>query len=139
MTPDELALVQSTFTEVKERSADVSPAFYRRLCAAAPELRDLFPADMEAQHRKFMDELTAIVEAVTDLDRMLDRTMPLGRRHLEYGARPSHYRLVGDALLATFADELGERWTPEAAAAWTLAYRLVAETMLQGASSPAGP
>jgi hypothetical protein len=34
---------------------------------------------------------------------------------------------------------LGDRWTPAAAAAWTLAYRLVAETMLQGANSPAGP
>ena len=139
MTPDELAIVQSTFAEVRSWAAAVSAAFYRNLFADHPELRELFPDDLDAQQRKFVDELDAIVEAVTDLDRLLERTLPLGQRHVAYGARASHYKLVGDALLAALAGELGDRWTADTEDAWMRAYRLVAETMLQGAQADRTP
>ena len=57
----------------------------------------------------------------------------LGARHRAYGVRAAHYRLMGGALLAALADRSGDGWTPELAEAWSLAYNLIAETMMAGA------
>ena len=57
----------------------------------------------------------------------------LGIRHRGYGVRAAHYRLMGGALLAALADAMGDGWTPDAEEAWTLAYNLIAETMMAGA------
>ncbi len=57
----------------------------------------------------------------------------LGARHVKYGALPEHYPLVGSALLTTFRQYLGEKWTPEVKEAWTGAYGAISEIMLDGA------
>jgi nitric oxide dioxygenase len=129
VTPEDLALVEATFAAVLPQSQALAASFYKRLFATSPELRPLFPANMGLQHQKLADELAAIVEAISDVDRLLQRTGSLGQRHRAHGVKPSHYRLVGDALLGALGDELGEAWTAETARAWSLAYRLVAEAM----------
>ena len=57
------------------------------------------------------------------------------------GVRAGHYRVMGESLMAALGAALGPAWTDELAEAWSLAYDLVAETMLQGAllSPPADP
>ena len=70
----------------------------------------MFPEDMVAQRQKLLDELAAIVAAVSDLDALVARTAPLGARHVEYGVEPDHYELVGEALQAALADVLGDGW-----------------------------
>lgn len=91
----------------------------------------MFPQDMEAQRQKLLDELTAIVHAVSDLSALVARTAPLGVRHVEYGVEPDHYDLVGEALVLAMADVLGADWDEATESAWRYAYDLVAETMLQ--------
>ncbi len=60
----------------------------------------------------------------------------LGQRHVNYGVRPEHYPIVGAVLLETFADVLGERWTPAYHDAWAQAYETVCAIMLEGANVP---
>ncbi len=60
----------------------------------------------------------------------------LGQRHVKYGVRPEHYPIVGTVLLETFADFLGERWTPTYHDAWAEAYEVVCTIMMEGASVP---
>jgi nitric oxide dioxygenase len=134
MTPEQLQLVQRTYAQAGEHIAELSAAFYDRTFTLAPELRDLFPEDMTAQRTKFTDELAEIIAAVNNLDTFVGRTRVLGARHLEYGTRSGHYRIMGEALLGALGDVLGDDMTPEAVEAWELAYNLVAETMLQGAA-----
>jgi hemoglobin-like flavoprotein len=59
--------------------------------------------------------------------------MELGQRHVGYGVRPDHYRMVGAVLLETFADFLGRHWTHAHHDAWTKGYEAVIDLMLQGA------
>ena len=47
----------------------------------------------------------------------------------EAGVRPEHYPMVGEALLETFAEYLGDRWTPELKSAWAEAYGALAAGM----------
>jgi hypothetical protein len=62
-------------------------------------------------------------------------TRALGARHTGYGVRATHYQTLGDALLAALAAILGDTFDAPTRQAWTLAYNLVAETMLEGAAA----
>ncbi len=57
----------------------------------------------------------------------------LGARHVAYGARPEHYPVVGQALIAAMAEVAGDAWRPGWSAAWAAAFDVVAGAMLDGA------
>ena len=136
VTPDQVELVQSSFAAVIEGGeADaMASAFYDRLFERDPDSRALFTTEPAAQRAKFVDELQAIVWAVSNLDQFLERTRALGERHLGYGVSARHYTPVGEALMAALGETLGDRFTPAVGEAWALAYNLVAETMMQAAA-----
>lgn len=137
MTPDELAIVIET---VQIASADrdaLARSFYDRLFAIAPNTRELFPDDMTEQRGKLVDEFEFLVGAATDLDTFVDRARELGARHVDYGVTTADYDAVETALLGALADRLGDDWTPERESAWRRLYRLIAETMLDGAAGRA--
>eukprot|EP01034_Spumella_vulgaris_P024490 gene24490-30841_t len=56
----------------------------------------------------------------------------LGHRHIAYGASAKSFPLVGDALLLTLEQYIGEQWTAETKVAWTKAYGLIVDMMLAG-------
>ena len=136
MTPEQVELVQSSFAAVIESGeADaMARAVYDRLFERDPDSRALFATEPAAQRATFVDELQAIVWAVSNLEGFLERTRALGERHVDYGVSARHYAPMGDALIAALEETLGDRFTPAVAEAWTLAYNLMAETMMQAAA-----
>ena len=58
----------------------------------------------------------------------------MGRRHADYGVDESHYGQVGTALLWTLETGLGDDWSRDAETAWTNAYQLLADTMIEAAA-----
>jgi hemoglobin-like flavoprotein len=50
-----------------------------------------------------------------------------------YGARPEHYPVVGEVLIAAMAKIAGPAWRPEYGRAWGVAFGVVAGAMLEGA------
>jgi nitric oxide dioxygenase len=78
------------------------------------------------------------VKSIDDLPSILPAVEALGRRHASYGVRPSQYATVGTALLDTLAVGLGDAFTPEARAAWAVAFETLASVMLAAAASEAG-
>ncbi len=73
--------------------------------------------------------------AATDLERQKTALVlrRLGVRHVAYGARPEHYPIVGEVLIAALAEVAGAAWRPEYERAWNAAFGLVAGAMLEGA------
>jgi len=140
MTPEQISLVQSSFRRLGPTKTDMAARFYHELFGAHPELRKLFTVELEEQQVKFAEQLSVIVHAIPKLDELLFHTRALGARHLAYGVRTIDYRYVGEALIAALAHVLGDAFDAQTREAWTMAYNLVAETMLDGASSarPAG-
>ena len=92
---------------------------------------------MAEQRRKLMAMLAAVVRGLSDLPSILPAASALAKRHVDYGARPEHYPVVGAALLWTLERGLGPQWTPEAAAAWTAAYSTPVE--LHDRNRPTAP
>ncbi len=135
MTPEQITLVQSSFQRLGPRLPAMATRFYQELFGRDPALRPLFTTDLASQEAKFADKLTEIVRAMPRLDDLLGHTRALGARHAGYGVRAGDYQTVGAALLDAFAAVLGDSFDPPTRQAWTLAYNLVAETMLEGAAS----
>ena len=134
LNADDIMLVRTSFARVvpvKDAAADL---FYARLFERAPHLRTLFPADLRQQKQKLMTMIAAAVGALHDLEALVPKLKALGMRHAGYGATAEHYDVVGDVLLLTLARALGDAFTPNARAAWTKVYGVLAATMQAGAA-----
>jgi len=133
MTPNQIALVKSTFAFALPISDTVAKDFYDRLFAACPHVRRLFAEDMTSQRQKLMMTLAAIVTDLDKLDRLVPAVSELARRHVGYGAREEHYAPVGAALIETLRNALGARFSPDVEQAWAAAYGLLAGAMTEAA------
>jgi nitric oxide dioxygenase len=134
MTPEQLDLIRTMTRTVEAEAERFSTLFYERLFALAPETRPMFPDDMTIQRGKLSGELIFLADAAGDLPAFIERARELGWRHQTYGVQAQHYDTVRSALLGSLSEVLGARWTAEGEQAWGLLYRLIAETMLEGAA-----
>ncbi len=130
MTPEQVKLVQDSFSKVAPIADQAAMIFYDRLFEVAPSVKAMFPADMTEQRKKLMATLAVVVNGLANLESILPAASALATRHVSYGAKPEHYPVVGGALLWTLEKGLGEAWTPEVAAAWTAAYGTLSNFMI---------
>jgi methyl-accepting chemotaxis protein len=135
MTPEQITLVQSSFSRLGPELPALTTRFYQELFGRDPALRAMFTTDMAVQKVRFAEKLTEIVQAIPRLAELLGHTRALGARHAGYGVRATDYRTVEDSLLAALAAILGDSFDAPTREAWAIAYNLVAETMLEGAAS----
>ena len=133
MNSTQVTLVQESFAKVIPISEAASGIFYDRLFEVAPGVRALFPSDMSQQRKKLMMMLAAVVNGLGNLESILPAASALAKRHVDYGAKPEHYPVVGSTLLWTLEKGLGEAWTPEVADAWTAAYGTLSGYMISEA------
>jgi methyl-accepting chemotaxis protein len=86
------------------------------------------------QKAMLLATLVLLRKSLRDLEGIAPKLRQLGARHVAYGARPEHYPVVAEVLLASMAEVAGEAWTDAVASAWAGALGLVAEAMLEGAA-----
>ncbi len=137
MDTQEIALIRASFARVAPIQREAAAMFYARLFEIAPPLRALFPGDMEEQGRKLMAMLATAVANLDRLDTIVPAVRALGARHATYGVTDADYAPVAEALLWTFAQGLGEAFTPETRAAWVAAYNVLAGQMRDAARETA--
>jgi nitric oxide dioxygenase len=130
MTPAQIQLVKKSWRLLRGVDPEVlAGAFYSRLFVNHPELRRLFPKNMQEQHRKLVDMLNIMVARLDQPDELRDELAAMARRHAGYGAKARHYDMVGEALLQTLENGLGDDWTAETADAWRACYEVIASAM----------
>lgn len=133
MTPQDIALVRSSFAQLHRRKIETACLFYERLFSARPDTRALFKPDIETQAARLMDMLTVALAMLNDpagLEFLLKR---LGARHRGYGVRPEYYGEVRAALLWTLETSLGPAFTAQTRTAWIKVYDQMADIMLAAA------
>jgi nitric oxide dioxygenase len=133
MNPDQVALIQYSFAKITPIGKEAAALFYGHLFEIAPEVKPLFHGDMTEQGRKLMATLAVVVNGLTHLETILPAASALAKKHVAYGVQPEYYSPVGVALLWTLEHGLGAEWTPEVADAWTAAYTLLSEYMINEA------
>lgn len=137
LTEDEIDLIRASFRALAQETPRAAATFYDRLFELAPDLTALFPTDMAQQGTKMMSMLGAIVAQMHDHAMLLPLVGDLARRHVGYGARPTHYALVGEALLWTLDQRLGAGFDPPTRAAWEKAYGALAGIMVSAGGGEA--
>jgi hemoglobin-like flavoprotein len=130
MTPEKIALVQKSFSQVVPIADQAAMLFYDRLFEIAPEVKPMFKGDIKEQGRKLMATLGIVVTGLTRLETVLPAASALAKKHVSYGVKDEHYPIVGSALLWTLEKGLGEAWTPEISNAWTTAYGTLSGYMI---------
>ncbi|MEM9123656.1 MAG: globin family protein [Pseudomonadota bacterium] len=134
MTPQTIALVQTSFAKVAPIADLAADIFYDKLFAIAPEVRPLFPEDMVEQKKKLMQMLALAVQNLDRFEEIKSAVADLGARHVGYGVEDAHYDAVGEALLGTLEAGLGPSWSPELYAAWAETYTILATVMKHAAA-----
>ena len=133
MKAEQVAIVQKTFEKVRPISETAAEVFYKRLFELNPSFRALFKKDMKTQGRMLMQTIDFAVKGLDSPETILPAIKDLGKRHVGYGVKEEYYDTVGDALLWTLEQGLGEDFTAEVKEAWAEAYKLLASVMKDAA------
>ncbi len=133
MNDDQVRIVQETFEKVRPISETAAELFYKRLFELNPSLESLFKGDMKKQGRMLMQMIDFAVKGIDEPETILPTIQDLGKRHVGYGVKEEYYSTVGEALLWTLEQGLGNDFTPEAKEAWTEAYKLLSGVMINAA------
>jgi hemoglobin-like flavoprotein len=112
---------------------DLVAAFYDQLFTEYPQVRGLFPANMEPQREKLLKAIIALVTHYDRPDQLLPALTTLGRNHVRYGAQLGHYAAVGGTLMSVLRRFAGDAWNSEYEGAWQRAYTFAAGTMMTAA------
>jgi hemoglobin-like flavoprotein len=129
--------VQSTWKSVVPISDQAASLFYGKLFELDPDTKLLFAqTEMEEQKKKLLQMISMAVNGLDRLDQIVPAVQALGKRHVSYHVQEDHYDTVGIALLWTLEQGLGDAFTPEAQAAWTATYTVLADTMKAVAEEP---
>eukprot|EP01084_Bolivina_argentea_P017521 32730_1 len=117
----------------------ISEIFYNNLFTAHPEARALFEdTNMKTQRVALIGMLDAAVQNVDNADVLVPTLEALGVRHAGYGCIEVHYDIVGEALILTLSQGLGEAFTPDVKAAWIAVYGVIKSVMYKAQQTPEG-
>jgi hemoglobin-like flavoprotein len=133
MTPKQIQMVQETFELVAPIAPTAAALFYERLFTLDPSLRPLFRTNLDVQGKKLMASLALVARGLDRPEQIMAAVRHLGQRHVGYGVQAEDYETVGEALLWTLEQGLGDAFTGEVAEAWAAAYALLTDLMLEAA------
>ncbi|MET7394530.1 globin domain-containing protein [Dactylosporangium sp. NPDC005572] len=127
--------LKESWTLVEEQQDKLANYFYARMFLDDPQLRDLFPIQMDVQRSRLLGAIVTAVQTVDDPDRFGEYLESLGRDHRKFHVQPAHYDIVGRALLEALRTFAGDQWTLEFDQAWRDAYAVIAARMISGADA----
>jgi len=133
MDANQVALVQDSFEKAAALGDQVADLFYDELFAIDPTLRAMFKGNMREQKKKLLTTLAFVVRSLHVPEKIMKPAQNLAVKHLDYGVKPEHYTLVGNALLRTLKKGLGAQYTPDVRDAWVEAFRTLAHIMKDAA------
>jgi NAD(P)H-flavin reductase/hemoglobin-like flavoprotein len=126
-------LLKESWTLVEEHQDKLASYFYARIFLSNPQLRDLFPVQMDVQRSRLLGAIVTAIQSVDDPERFDEYLRSLGRDHRKFHVQPEHYDVVGAAFIEALRTFAGPEWTLEFDQAWRDAYAVVAQKMMAGA------
>jgi hemoglobin-like flavoprotein len=131
--PLDTDLLRSSFNTVVERQPLITPRFYEILFTRYPALKPLFGRNSSrAQEQMLQQALVAVIDHLEDASWLASTLGALGAKHVDYGVTAEMFDSVGDALLTTLAEVLGDDWNDRVRGAWVTAYGAIRDLMLAG-------
>lgn len=133
-SPDAI-LIRRAMAAIEPVADKTTAYFYALLFLQHPELRDLFPAAMDAQRDRLFKALLTAAKLVDDADVLTEYLSHLGRGHRKYGTKPEHYPAVGECLIGALTRYASDVWSAQMEAAWVRAYTAISQIMIDAAAA----
>ncbi|WP_067831012.1 globin domain-containing protein [Nocardia inohanensis] len=138
-----VALIRTTFKAVAAEDGGpekLARSFYAILFTDFPQVRDFFPAALDAQRDRLVKAIAYVVDRLEEPNKLLPFLAQLGRDHRKYGVVAEHYAAVGKSLKAALEAYAGtEMWTEEVGRAWDEGIGIIADTMINAAEQESTP
>jgi hemoglobin-like flavoprotein len=131
----DIQTLNDSFRRLVPKSDKLAQRFYEILFERYPDTLELFAGvRFDEQKAKLVRSLALVVRNIERPDFLQAYLRGLGAIHVAYGVRPELYPAVCESLLAALAETAGKGWSREEEAAWRGAFRLISDTMIDGAT-----
>ncbi|MFC5995991.1 globin domain-containing protein [Pseudonocardia hispaniensis] len=132
-------LTRRSWAVVESRADEVGSQFYAMLFHLAPEVRDLFPVNLEMHRSRLIRAVVHVAHRTDNMEELLPFLHQLGRDHRKFGVRAEHFDAVTAALIGAIRKVSGKEWSPEIEDAWRETLALAAQAMRSAADAERGP
>lgn len=130
LTTDTVTIVKQTIPVLQEHGEALTRHFYQRMFQHNPEVKAFFnPAHQAAgtQQRALAGAICAYAQHIDNPAALADAVELIAQKHVSLGIKPEHYPIVGENLLASIREVLGEAATDDIINAWAEAYGVLAD------------
>lgn len=133
LSPQTIAIVKSTAPILAEHGETLTRHFYKRMFSHNPEVAPFFnPAHQKAgkQQRALAGAIAAYAANIDNLEVLGGAVELIAQKHASLMIKPEHYPIVGENLLASIREVLGEGATDDIIQAWAEAYGFLADILI---------
>lgn len=133
MTSAQKKLIKATIPILQAGGEVLTAHFYNRMFSHNPELKNVFNMGNQANGRQKSALANAVLAYAENIDNpsvLIGALKGMGTKHTSLNIQPEQYKVVGNHLIASIAEVVGEAATPEILDAWTAAYFELAEIMI---------
>lgn len=133
LSDNTIAIVKSTAPVLEQGGEELTKHFYKRMFAQNPEVAPLFnPANqfVGSQQRALAAAICAYAANIDNLDVLGGAVELIAQKHASLRIKPEHYSIVGENLLASIREVLGEAATDDVINAWGEAYQFLAGILI---------
>ncbi|MCM2973389.1 globin domain-containing protein [Larsenimonas suaedae] len=126
-------IIADTAPVVAQHITTITTRFYPMMFARYPEIAPLFnPRHQQtgAQPRALGNSIVSYVMNYEDNEALDGILGTIAHKHAALQIEPEHYRIVGECLLETAGEVLGEAFTPEVEDAWGALYWAMANDLI---------
>lgn len=131
---NERQLVKATIPLLKEQGLNLTRHFYQRLFLHYPELKNIFNQSHQHNNQQQQALAAAVLAYAEHIDApgVLAPVLRLvANKHASLGVKAEHYPIVGEQLLASIREVLGEAIATDAIlSAWGAAYQQLADLLI---------
>lgn len=133
LTEATTAIIKSTAPILEEHGELLTGHFYRRMFEKNPEVAPYFNRANQvagSQQKALASAICAFAANVDNLEVLGGAVELIAQKHASLQIQPEHYPIVGENLLASIREVLGEGATEEVIQAWAEAYSFLANILI---------
>ncbi|MFE3872633.1 NO-inducible flavohemoprotein [Flavobacterium sp. ZS1P70] len=133
MNASQKELVKATVPILKTNGNDLISYFYQRMLKSNPDLKNIFNMANQAsgkQQNALTGAVLAYAENIDDPSVLINVLKSIGNKHVSLNIAPEQYDIVGNHLIGSIKEVLGDLATVALVEAWTCAYQELAQIMI---------
>lgn len=128
-----IEIIKSTVPALKAHGVEITTTFYKNMFARNPEVLPLFNMERQnsgEQPKALAMTILAAAQNVDNLAAIMPVVNKIAVRHCDCGIQEYHYPIVGENLLLSIKEVLGDAATDEIIQAWADTYGVIAKVFI---------